>query len=56
MRYVGRVIGSGLVALIAGGSLARDNRLMIFPAVLFVSALVALLLPGRTRIPRLRSG
>ncbi len=47
MRYVGGVIGSGLVALIAGGSLARDNRLMIFPAVLFVSALVALLLPGK---------
>lgn len=49
MRYVGGVIGSGLVALIAGGSLARDKRLMIFPAVLFASALVALLLPGRTR-------
>jgi MFS family permease len=47
MRYLGGVIGSGLVALIAGGGLQRDARLMIFPAVLFVSALVALLLPGR---------
>lgn len=47
MRYVGGVIGSGLVALIAAGGPARDARLILFPAVLFVSALVALLLPSR---------
>ena len=46
MRYLGGVIGSGLVALIAGAGLARDGRMMIFPAVLFLSALVALALPG----------
>ena len=47
MRYVGGVIGSGLVALIAGGGLAKDARLMVFPAVLLASALAALFLPGR---------
>jgi EmrB/QacA subfamily drug resistance transporter len=47
MRYVGGVIGSGLVALIASGGLASDARLMIFPAVLLLSAFAALLLPGR---------
>lgn len=49
MRYVGGVIGSGLVALLAGGGTARDVRLMVFPAVLIVSAAVALVLPGRDR-------
>ena len=47
MRYVGGVIGSGLVALLAGSGLAHDNRLFVFPAVLLVSAVVALALPGR---------
>jgi EmrB/QacA subfamily drug resistance transporter len=49
LRYVGGVIGSGLVALLAGGGLAHDARLMVFPAVLLASAAVALLLPGRVR-------
>jgi MFS family permease len=47
LRYVGGVIGSGLVALLAGGGLAHDARLIVFPAVLLASAAVALLLPGR---------
>ena len=47
MRYVGGVIGSGLVALLVTGGLARDARLLVFPAVLLLSALVALALPGR---------
>jgi EmrB/QacA subfamily drug resistance transporter len=47
MRYLGGVIASGLVALIAAEGIARDPRLMVFPAVLFVSAIVALALPGR---------
>lgn len=47
MRYLGGVIASGLVALIAAGGVTRDARLMVFPAVLFASALVALALPGR---------
>ncbi|HYO75368.1 MAG TPA: MFS transporter, partial [Thermoanaerobaculia bacterium] len=42
MRYLGGVIASGLVALIAAGGVQRDARLMIFPAVLFISALVSL--------------
>jgi hypothetical protein len=37
------------VALLAGGGLAHDARLMVFPAVLMMSAAVALLLPGRVR-------
>lgn len=49
MRYLGGVIASGLVALIAAGGVQKDARLMVFPAVLFLSALVALALPGRTR-------
>lgn len=52
MRYVGGVIGSGLVALLAAGGLANDRRLMIFPAVLLVSAIVALVLPGRAATMR----
>ncbi len=52
MRYVGGVIGSGLVALLAGGGLANDVRLMVFPAVLLVSATVALALPGRAATMR----
>jgi MFS family permease len=47
MRYIGGVIGSGLVALLASARDAHDPRLLVFPAVLFVSALVALALPGR---------
>jgi MFS family permease len=47
LRYVGGVVGSGLVALLAGGGLAHDARLIVFPAVLLASALVSLLLPGR---------
>jgi EmrB/QacA subfamily drug resistance transporter len=49
LRYVGGVIGSGLVALIAGGGLTHDARLIVFPAVLLMSAAVALLLPGRVK-------
>lgn len=48
MRYLGGVIASGLVALITAGGLTRDARLFVFPAVLFMSAIVALALPGRT--------
>jgi MFS family permease len=40
MRYVGGVIGSGLVALLAASP--NDPGLWIFPAVLFASALAAL--------------
>jgi MFS family permease len=47
MRYVGGVIGSGLVTMLAGGGLARDARLFVFPAVLLLSAFSALVLPGR---------
>ena len=47
MRYLGGVIGSGLVAVLAGGGLTRDARLFVFPAVLLVSAAAALVLPGR---------
>lgn len=47
LRYVGGVVGSGLVALLAGGGLSHDARLIVFPAVLLASAAVALLLPGR---------
>jgi EmrB/QacA subfamily drug resistance transporter len=49
LRYVGGVIGSGLVALLAGGGLAFDARLIVFPAVLLASAFAALWLPGRKR-------
>ncbi len=49
MRYLGGVIASGLVALIAAGGVERDARLMVFPTVLLVSAVVALGLPGRAR-------
>jgi MFS family permease len=52
MRYVGGVIGSGLVALLVAGGLANDSRLMVFPAVLLVSAMVALVLPGRAATMR----
>jgi EmrB/QacA subfamily drug resistance transporter len=47
MRYVGGVIGSGLVALLVSGGLARDARLLVFPAVLLLSAVVAVALPGK---------
>jgi EmrB/QacA subfamily drug resistance transporter len=49
LRYVGGVIGSGLVALLAGGGLMHDARLIVFPAVLMMSAAVALFLPGRVK-------
>jgi outer membrane receptor protein involved in Fe transport len=54
LRYVGGVVGSGLVALIASGGLAHDARLIVFPAVLLASALVSLLLPGRVEAPLIR--
>jgi EmrB/QacA subfamily drug resistance transporter len=44
MRYVGGVIGSGLVAMLAAGSVMSDPRLVVFPAVLLLSAIVALVL------------
>lgn len=47
MRYVGGVIGSGLVGLIV--ATAMDRRMLIFPGVLLVSAFVALALPGGQR-------
>ncbi|HEX8255010.1 MAG TPA: MFS transporter [Thermoanaerobaculia bacterium] len=47
MRYLGGVIASGLVALIAAGGVERDARLFVFPAVLLMSAIVSLALPGR---------
>jgi MFS family permease len=49
MRYLGGVIGSGIVALLASGATPADPRLYVFPAVLFISALVALRLPGKAR-------
>jgi MFS family permease len=49
MRYIGGVIGSGLVTMLAGGGLVRDSRLFVFPAVLLASAVAALVLPGRRR-------
>jgi EmrB/QacA subfamily drug resistance transporter len=51
MRYVGGVVGSGLVALLVAGGLTHDVRLIVFPAVLFASAVVALFLPGRSARP-----
>lgn len=51
MRYVGGVVGSGLVALLVAGGLTHDVRLIVFPAVLFASAVVALFLPGRNARP-----
>lgn len=47
MRYTGGVIGGGLVALIAGGAVVGDPRMVIYPAVLLLSAFVALALPGK---------
>lgn len=52
MRYLGGVTASGLVAVIAAGGVARDARLMVFPAVLLVSAVVALALPGAASVRR----
>ena len=49
MRYVGGVVGSGLVAMLVTGGIARDARLLVFPAVLLASAVTALMLPGRPR-------
>ncbi|HEX6159188.1 MAG TPA: MFS transporter, partial [Thermoanaerobaculia bacterium] len=50
MRYLGGVIGGGLVALIAGAGILHDARMYVFPAVLFLSAIVALGLPGRRAV------
>jgi EmrB/QacA subfamily drug resistance transporter len=50
MRYIGGVIGSGLVALFASGAATGDARLYVFPAVLLLSGVVALALPGK--LPR----
>ena len=47
MRYLGGIIGSGLVALLADAGIVDDPRLVIFPIVLLASAVVALWLPGR---------
>lgn len=47
MRYLGGVIGSGLVALLADGGIVDDPALAIFPAVLLAAAVVALWLPRR---------
>ena len=49
MRYAGGIAGAGLVALIAGAGAVNDPRLMVFPAVLMISATAAFLLPGRAR-------
>ncbi|HEX6099464.1 MAG TPA: MFS transporter [Thermoanaerobaculia bacterium] len=46
MRYLGGVLGSGLVALLAASP--HDARLWVFPAVLFASALAALSLVPQT--------
>jgi len=51
MRYVGGVIGSGLVAMLVARGDVHDPRLMVFPAVLLLSAAVALALPGKRRLP-----
>jgi MFS family permease len=44
MRYVGGVIGSGLVAMLAGRALRSDPHLLVFPAVCLASAVAALFL------------
>lgn len=49
LRYAGGVIGSGLVALLASGGISLDARLIVFPVVLFASAVVSLALPGLRR-------
>lgn len=49
MRYVGGVVGAGFVAMLATSTIARDPRLVVFPAVLLLSAISALALPGRRR-------
>ncbi|HEY5882773.1 MAG TPA: MFS transporter, partial [Nakamurella sp.] len=49
MRYLGGVVGSGLVALLADAGFRDDPRLLIFPAVLLVSAAAGLWLPGVDR-------
>lgn len=48
LRYAGGVAGSGLVTLLVTGGI-EDRRLLVFPSVLFLSALVALALPGKHR-------
>ncbi len=47
MRYVGGVIGSGLVAVLATSP--NDPRLWVFPAVMFASAIVAVFLGTRAQ-------
>lgn len=46
MRYIGGVLGSGLVAVIVSGGRALD-LVWLFPAAMLVSAVVSLLLPPR---------
>jgi len=50
MRYLGGVVGSGLVALLAAGGFVDDSRLLIFPVVLLISAAAAFGLPGIDRV------
>ena len=52
MRYLGGVVGSGLVALLADAGFVDDRRLLIFPVVLLISAAAALWLPGVDRVNR----
>ena len=47
MRYLGGVIGSGLVALLADGRIVDDPALVILPVVLLAAAVAALWLPRR---------
>ena len=49
MRYLGGVVGSGLVALLAGGGFVDRSWLLIFPVVLLISAGAATWLPGPER-------
>lgn len=49
MRYLGGVVGSGLVALLAGGGWVDRSWLLIFPVVLLISAGAATGLPGAAR-------
>lgn len=52
MRYLGGVVGSGLVVLLAETGFLDDPRMLIFPAALLISAVAALWLPGVDRANR----
>jgi EmrB/QacA subfamily drug resistance transporter len=53
IRYVGGIIGSAIIALIATRGADGTPLLLIFPFAILVSAFLALLLPGRlARVPR----